>query len=322
MSWRSAAFSVLCTLVLTPGLTGLAAVDLQAPVRERTVHVTVVDGDGRAVPNLTRADFSVREDGQTRPVLDAVPAIGPLAVTIIVNDKGADINEIRRGVATLMQRLEGHGEVSLISATPTVWRVLEFTTSAATMIAGVQRLVWRAGPSTGMLLPAITDAANELRTRPEGSRRAIVVVHFEGDEFRNLEPARNVLDALDRNQVRLHVVAVGAPTVRRMLPRSTFDAMADNSDVASEQASRADDWVVDEQNRNAVLGDGPRLTGGRRQNITSAQGLAAAMQAVASDLLFQYTIVYAGGEDDREKSLDVAVATKGATVLAPPRIPR
>jgi len=313
-------FVRLCAVVLasTALATGLVAAPGQQAVllQERAVDVTVRDGDGRPVSDLTAQDFSVREAGVVRPVIAAAPSTRPLALTIIVNDKGSDINEIRRGVAILMQRIQGYGSVSLISTAPTVEQVLDFTESPSAMIAGIQRLRWRSGPSTGMLLTAIADAARALQAR-EGARRAMVVVHFEGEESRNQKPPQGILETLERHGIRLHVVAVGRPVVRRMLDRATMNAMESNSEVASRQADRGDDWVVDEQNREAVLGEGPRRTGGRRHNITTAQGLSAVLQEIAADILHQYTVVYTGSATAGPKRLEITVNRKGTKLLAP-----
>jgi hypothetical protein len=177
------------------------------------------------------------------------------------------------------------------------------------MMAGIQRLVWRAGPAGGLILSAIADAADELKRR-EVARPAIVVVTFEGEEFRSHKPASTVLAALERSGAALHVVAVGTPTMRKM-----NRAAVETGDV------QGDDWTVDQNNRNAVLGDGPKQSGGRRQDLTAATGLTRALEAVADDLLNQYAVVYAGATDTKpSRKLSVSVKRRGVTVRAPTRI--
>jgi phage protein D len=104
------------------------------------------------------------------------------------------------------------------------------------------------------------------------------------------------------------VVAIGKPTLRRMNRAPTEDV-------------QGDEWVVDEQNRNAVLGDGPKQSGGRRHELTAATGLDKALQAVADDLLNQYALVYAGATDGKpSRKLSVSVKRRGVTVRAPTKI--
>ncbi len=143
---------------------------------------------GRVGPDLTPADFELKEDGKTRAVLKVEPMAEPLSVAVLLDDKGSDINEIRSALAAFVARVQGRAEVSLISVVPTTMTVFDYTSSTPTMMAGIQRLVWRAGPAGGLILGAVADAADELKRR-EVARPAIVVVTFEGEEFRSHRPA-------------------------------------------------------------------------------------------------------------------------------------
>jgi len=281
----------------------------RAPQRSRTVNVTVTDGKGRPVANLGPADFELKEDGKTRAVLSAEPAQTPLSIAVLLNDKGSDINEIRAALATFVRRVEGRAELSVVTVVPSIVKVFDYTSSGAEMMAGVRRTVWRAGPPGGLILTAIADAADELKRR-EVRRPAIVVITFEGDEFRSHRPAETILAALERSGAVLHVVAVGTPTMRRM----------DRALVESGNA-QGDDWIIDQQNRNAVLGEGPRVSGGRRHEITVATGLTNALNEVADDLVNQYLLVYDGASDIRaSRRLSVSAKRRGITVRAPAKI--
>ena len=202
--------------------------------------------------------------------------VEPLSVALLLDDRGSDINEIRSGLAAFVARVQGRAEVSLVSVVPTELRVFDYTSSMPTMMAGIQRLVWRAGPAGGLVLSAVADAADELKRR-EVARPAIVVVTFEGEEFRSHRPASAILAALERSGATLHVVAVGTPILRKL-----------NRAVVESGNAQGDEWTVDQQNRNAVLGEGPKQSGGRRQELAVATGLTKALEAVADDLLNQY----------------------------------
>lgn len=273
----------------------------------RTVHLTVVSGKDGVVPDLTPADFEVKEDGKTREVVKAEPSAEPLSVALLLDDKGSDINEIRAALVAFVQRVQGRAEVALVSVVPTTMMVFDYTSSTPTMMAGIQRLVWRAGPPGGLILGVVANAADELKRR-EAARPVIVVITFEGEEFRSHKPANPILAALERSHAALHVVAVGKPTLRRM-------------NRAPTEGVQGDEWAVDEQNRNAVLGEGPKQSGGRRHEITVATGLTKALEEVADDLLNQYTLVYAGATDAKpSRKLSVSVKRRGVTVRAPTKI--
>ena len=287
---------------------GLEARGSQAPEKTRTVRVTVLE-NGAGVPGLTAADFEVKEDGSARTVLNAEPAVEPLSIAVLLDDKGSDINEIRSALTSFAARVQARAEVSLTTVVPAIATVFDYTSSRPAMLAGIQRLVWRAGPAGGLLLGAIADAAEGLHHR-EAARPAIVVITFEGEEFRSHRPAATVLAALARSRASLHVVAVGTPTLRKM-----------NRAVVESGDPQGDEWTIDQTNRNAVLGDGPKQSGGRRHELTAASGLTAALAAVAADLINQYTVVYAAASGAKSsRKLGVSVKRRGVTVRAPARI--
>jgi VWFA-related protein len=310
----AASIFLLCACALVGG----SRVGAQSAAREpaaaaapgtRTLRVIVGTDKGALLPDLTPADFEVKEDGKVREVLRVEPLTGPVSVALLLDDKGSDINEIRSALATFVQGMQGRAEVSLVSVVPTAVKVFDYTSSAPAMMAGIQRLVWRAGASGGLLLSAIADAADELARR-EAANRSIVVVTFEGEESRSHKNASDILAALERSHAALHVVAVGTPTLRRM-----------NRAAVESGNAQGDDWVVDQQNRNAVLGEGPKQSGGRRHELSVATGLSKALSAVAEDLLNQRAIVYAGATDTRpSRKVSVSVKRRGLTVRAPTKI--
>jgi Ca-activated chloride channel family protein len=310
----SAFVLLLCACALFDGSHGMSVSAAAGPVlsslqASRTVRVTVVNDKGAPVPDLTTADFEVKEDGKAREVLKVELPAEPLSVALLLDDRGSDINEIRSALVVFVARVQGRAEVSLVSVVPTALTVFDYTSSVPTMMAGIQRLVWRAGPAGGLILSAVADAADELKRR-EVARPAIVVVTFEGEEFRSHRPANTVLAALERSGATLQVVAVGTPTMRRM-----NRAAVESGDV------QGDDWTVDQGNRNAVLGEGPKQSGGRRQELAVASGLTKALEAVADDLLNQYTVVYAEATDAKpSRKLSVSVKRRGVTVRAPTKI--
>ena len=298
-----------CVGVLASAPLTLSAPSSSSTQVNRTLHVTVTTDKGAAVPVVTPADFEVKEDGRVREVVEVARPTRPLSIALLLDDKGSDINEIRAALAAFVARVQGKAEVSLVSVLPTPATVFDYTSSTSNMMAGIQRLVWRAGPAGGLILGAIADAADDLKRR-EAYRPAIVVITFEGDEFRSHRPAQAVLASLERSRAALHVVAVGTPTMKKM-----SRALVESGGV------QGDDWVVDQGNRNAVLGEGPKLSGGRRHELTVATGLPKALESVADDLLNQYTLVYAGSTDAKaSRKLSVSAKKRGIVVRAPTKI--
>ena len=218
-------------LVMAMAVLPTATLELQ---RRRSVQVTAIGDKGAPVEGLTPADLVVKEDGKTCTVVEAAPSTARISVALLLDDRGSDINEIREALAAFGARVQGRAEVSLISVVPTIATVFDYTAEGAIMMAGIRRLVWRPGPAGGLLLGAIADAADGLRQR-EAARPAIVVVTFEGSEFKSHRRAPDVLASLERSRATLHVVAVGTPTLRRM-----SRARVESGDA------QGDEWTVDE----------------------------------------------------------------------------
>ena len=76
-------------------------------------------------------------------------------------------------------------------------------------------------------------------------------------------------------------------------------------------------------NLSEVLGEGPKQSGGTRDEIVAAAGLVSGLQQLAGSLLRnQYAVSYSQrqGEKTSDK-ISVSVKVPGVTVLAPTRIP-
>lgn len=103
---------ILCTLVVTSGLLATPSAQ-QAPVFRSgsdnvSVFVTVADKSGRLVPNLTRADFEVRDNGkpQALTVFDNTPQ--PIRLIVLIDISGSmtsNVPLLRAAGAALVQNL-------------------------------------------------------------------------------------------------------------------------------------------------------------------------------------------------------------------------
>jgi hypothetical protein len=75
-------------------------------------------------------------------------------------------------------------------------------------------------------------------------------------------------------------------------------------------------------NLNEVLGDGPKQSGGRREEIVAAAGIASGLQQLADALKTQYAIEYALPDDVRPaEKFSITVKRSGVSLRAPTKIP-
>jgi len=290
---------LLASAVLLPPA---PAAEVLAVPQTRRVYVTAVDGKGAPITDLTAADFTVKEGGKTREIVKAGPATGLMQVAILVDDNGTGI--FRYAVGKFIEALLGRAEFSISTITGQTMKVVDYTTNTQSLSDAIARLTAR--PATndgGQLLDAIAETAQDLQKRKAG-RPVILALTVGGEEHSTL-PAHHVLDKLRQSGAALHVVTVANTALRSQSNPGTAAGL-----------------LGENMNLNEVLGDGPKQSGGRRQEIVAATGIASGLEQLAQSLKHQYVIEYSlpDGVKPSDK-LSVAVKRKGVSLRAPTRIP-
>jgi hypothetical protein len=114
-----------------------------------------------------------------------------------------------------------------------------------------------------------------------------------------------VLDKLRESGAALHVILVVNSTLRSQANPSTPGAL-----------------LGENMNLGEVLGDGPKQSGGHRDEIVAAAGIASGLEHLADALKHQYVIEYTlpDGVKPSDK-LSVTAKRRGVTLHAPTRIP-
>src|SRR5437763_393011 len=133
--------------------------------------------DTRTVADLQASEFQVKEGGKTAEVLSAQPATMPLRIALIVADGGTGAFQL--GMATFMQKLLGRAEFALTSVVVQPQKVVDYSTDAGVLSAGLDRLGRRGRERGAQLMEAIQDATTEVRRE---ARRSVIVVMRIGGE--------------------------------------------------------------------------------------------------------------------------------------------
>jgi hypothetical protein len=239
------------------------------------MYVSVVNEQGAPVSDLGPSDFIVREDRVEREVLRAGPATDPIHVAVLVDNSAAardGISDLRKAlhdfinVMMMQPDLTGKNEMALTTLADRPTIVTDYTTNAAELHKGVDRIFSQPGSGT-LLLEGIIEICKGIKAR-ETKRPVIVAVTTEGLEFSERYHDL-VLEPLKSSGASFHALVVGP------MSRGTSDA---------------------ERERGIVLDEGTSLTGGRRENVLTSMSLPAKLKELATELTHQYLVTYAHPE--------------------------
>jgi VWFA-related protein len=287
--WK-VALAVVLSVLISVLICAPATAQQKREPRTQEIYVSVVDSSGKPVVGLTAADFVVREDGVAREVLKAGPATEPLTISLLIDDSQASnpaINDIRNGLNGFIERMSDKAEMALATFGERPTSLVDYTMSAEALKKGVTRIFARPG-SGAYLMDAIVEVSKGLQKRETKKRPTIIVLMMEdGPEFsnRHYEP---VLEEVKKSGAALHVLAVGSPS-----------------------ASQEDEI----RNRNMVIAEGTKRTGGRRDQLLAISAIPERFKQVADELTSQYVVSYARPESlIPPERLEVTVTGPGLTV--------
>jgi VWFA-related protein len=290
-------------LSLTLSASGLSSIP-QAALRDgltRTIYVSVLNDAGAPVTDLGTADFVIKEGGKDREIVNAGMTSVPLRIALLVDDNGTGI--FRYGVAKFIERLQGRAEFAVTTVTGQNLRVVDYTTSTELLTTAIGRLTARPGTNDGgQLLEGIFETAKDFQKR-RAPRPVIVVLTVGGEEHSTL-PAHHVLEELRKSGAALHVIATSSSALRPTAPVSRPGALLEEN-----------------MNLSEVLGDGPKQSGGKREEIVASAGIVSGLQELAEALRNQYAVSFSRPDrpKDNEK-LSVSVKRSGLTVRAPVKL--
>lgn len=287
--------AVLLTLACLPAQIG-------AQPLTRRVYVAALDRNGAPVAGLTAAELEVKEGGKTREIATLRPATRPLQIAILVDDNGTGL--FRVAVARFIESLLGRAEFSLITVDGQPRKLTEFTPNGDVLREAIAHLNARPGtPDGGQLLSGIHEAALDFERR-HVERPVIVALTVGGEEHAPLPPD-HVLEQLRKSGAPLHVVAVVGSQLRATAP-----------------VGRSADLLNENMSLNQVLGDGPKRSGGHREEVPAVAGVGTGLRQLAETLKQQYVIEYKLPEGVKtSERFSVSTKRKGITLRAPTHIP-
>ena len=139
-----------------------------------TVPVSVMDRDGRYIPNLQKEDFRIWEDGVEQQVAFFASVDKPFSVVLMLDVSPSTqfrLEDIQDAAISFVNQLRPDDRVMVVSFSEDVRVLSEFTTDRSKL----QRAIYRAKTSSGTsLYDAVDSVINRQLSRVQG-RKAIVL---------------------------------------------------------------------------------------------------------------------------------------------------
>jgi VWFA-related protein len=295
--------AVELVLVTTAVLAATSATRLYAQrpqARERVMYVTVTNQNDRPVTGLTPDDFVVREDGAQREVLRVEPATSPIEITLILDNSEAAtpaIADLRRAVTEFLKQVAKGNELAITTVGGRPQVIQNHTGNLELLNRAVGRLFAEQGSGAYVLEALSSVAAGVTKRAPE---RAVIlaILMRSGPEFSN-NPRQVVIEALRDCGATFDAIVLEGPG-----PSAP--------PTAGEQRTAIHD-------RDAVLDEATRATGGVNRQALSSMALAPQLASIADQLRNQYRVVYARPESlIPPEEIEVNVKKPGLTARGTP----
>jgi VWFA-related protein len=255
------------------------------------LFVSAVDQKGEPVEGLGPDAFVVREDGRRREILRVSPATEPIDLALLADNSQAasgEITFIREGLSKFVAAMGGQHRIALISLAERPTILVQYTTEAAQLQNAIARFFPVSGSGT-TLVDGLYETSRGLRRR-NSQRAVIVTIVTDGVEFTN-RYSKDVVRELSASGAAVHAVTLG-----RFL--------------------YSDEHSIRE--REFLLEDGPKATGGQRISLLASNALGAVMERLARELSGQYKVVYGRPDTPFEGKVEVAAGRPNLTVRGTP----
>ena len=288
---------------------------------EIMLPVTVRDHSGRLVPNLTRKDFRVFEDGSEQPLNDLSLRQAPVDVALIVDASSSvadNLDDFRSAAADFASYLSAEDRLCLIQFDDKVTLLQDWTRS----IVQLRRALRRIAP--GMFTrfhDAMLLASRDHSPRAD-ARHAIIVLTDGIDSGRG-STFEAALRAALQSQTTIYVIS--NTQIERTRKQQELETLLMASDSAVKfNKLRIDDLrmgleALDASERN--LESLTASTGGRVYKPVRFTELQKTYAEVAQELRQQYTLYYSPDNPSRDgKFRRVHVETKNSSHRVSTRI--
>ena len=263
----------------------------RSSVQSVPIFATVIDQNGRLVPDLVQADFEVFDNSKAAPITNFVAEVQPISVVVAMDLSGSMVNDLRLakdGAEAFMLRLLPHDRARVVGFDDVVRWGPDFTGDRDKLI-----LYLREGMQFGngtRLWDALYESAGVLKE--ETSRKVIVVLSDGDDSASKNSGGDDVLTAALANDVMVYTVGL-----------RTHYKGGYNGAMIEGRPDRALKRLSEH-------------TGGGFFELKQSTELNSTFSRVADELHRQYLIAITAQTDGKPHTLSVRAKRPGMTVRA------
>lgn len=266
--------------------------------------VTVRNGDGSLVNDLTRNDFRVFEDNRLQPLSDLALRQVPVDVVLMVDASSSvarNLDDFRRAAEGFAARLATDDRISLVKFDDRVELIQDWTKSRFQLKRALNRI------EPGMFTrfnDALYLTSREQFGPVTKSRRAVIVLSDGIDSGRGTTTLETALQSLIKSQVTVYIVS--NTEISRASKRAELDSLVGGSaSNAQFNQLRIDDLreglrVLDRSEQN--LAQLAQATGGRLYKPLTFDALESTYAEVADELRHQYALYFTPLNKQRDGS--------------------
>ncbi|MGH9929425.1 MAG: VWA domain-containing protein [Pyrinomonadaceae bacterium] len=274
-----------------------------------TLPVSVMDRDGRYIPNLRKEDFRLWEDGVEQNVAVFSSVDKPFSVVLMLDTSGSTrfrLDDIQNAAITFVNQLRQDDRVMVVSFDDQVRVLTEFTSDRSRLRDAIRRT--QTGDGT-KLYDALDLVMNQRLNSVDGRKAIVLFTDGVDTTSKHASYASNVRDAEELDALIYPVQydtytdqshgGSGWPGAGRW-PNSNADVLAQilggifrkgggrsGGGSGGVGSSRRDYDIA-----NRFLHELSERTGARNYQADSTQNLSAAFANIADELRRQYTLGY------------------------------
>ncbi|HEX5735946.1 MAG TPA: VWA domain-containing protein [Blastocatellia bacterium] len=242
------------------------------------LNVKVLDQFGRTVPNLTKENFEVFEDGERQEISHFEPVTAPVSLVLLMDLSGSiksKLKELKKAAKNFVDTLRPEDRVAVAGFTRRFFVVVEFSNDKE----GIKKLIDKfKGPGGGTAFYDSLWKALDLFDEIKETRKAVVVLTDgvdssiddpgEGSELEFEE----LVGRIEEEEVTIYPIY--------------FDT--EYQMVVKEHMNTHEEYVKARQQLQTIA----ERTGGELYKATRVEDLEGVYQKIASELFTLYSVAY------------------------------